>query len=135
VVIPAGHQVVMDRLEVGLLAAALSKRGDGTVGALFPDTSTASYTLANPGDHAALRAQIATGEAARIENRFLMDLLLRYPAKFESSWGRALPGPVPFAMVTDTLPAKAERWVHRIRLVDQAGHISQGTAILPRLVR
>jgi hypothetical protein len=135
VVIPAGHQVVVDHLEVGLLSAALSKRDDGTVGALFPDTSTASYTLANPADHAALRAQIATGEAARIENRFLMDLLLRYPVKFESAWSRALPLPVPFGAVTDTLPAKAERWLHRIRLVDEAGHISQGAAIVPRLVR
>src|SRR5439155_3156201 len=126
---------VVERLEVSELAAALSRRADGTLGALFPDGTSASYTLGNPGDQSALLAQIATGEPARVENKFLMDLLLSFPGKFEPLWQRAQAASVPFGIVTETLPSKADRWVHRIRIVDPAGHISEGAAILPRLVR
>src|SRR4029077_13550270 len=89
-------------------------------------------TLGNPADQAAFRAQIATGEPARVENRFLMDALLRYPARFESLWQRALPDPVPIAAVSDMLPSKPERWLHRVRLADPAGHVSAGGALVPR---
>jgi len=135
VVIPADHRVVLERLEVSALVAALSRRADGTIGALFPDGTSDHYTLGNPGDQAQLFAEIATAEPARVENKFLMDVLLRFPAKFEPLWQRALPDSVPFGIVTETLPSKADRWVHRIRIVDPAGHISEGAAILPRLVR
>jgi hypothetical protein len=135
VVVPADHLVVVDRFEVGALSAALSRNPDGSFGVLFPDGTHTSYTLSNPTDQESLRAEIATGEPARIENRFLMDLLLRFPTRFESLWQKALPAPIGFGVVTDTLPNKAERWLHRIRLVDPAGHVSEGMAIVPRVVR
>lgn len=135
VAIPPAHQVVVDRLSVGALVAAVSKRADGTIGVQFPDETTDSYTLGNPADQSAFRAQIATGEPARVENRFLMDALLRYPAQFEVLWQRALPNPVAFAAVSDTLPSKPERWLYRVRLADPAGHISAGAAIVPRIMR
>jgi hypothetical protein len=133
--VPAGHLVVVDRLEVGALIAALSRNTEGTIGALLPDGSSRSYTLGNPADQAALLAEIAQAEAARIENRFVMDLLLRFQAEFEPLWQRALPSPVAFGAVTVTLPSKADRWLHRIRLVDPAGHVSTGAAIVPRVLR
>jgi len=135
VVIPAGHRVTVDRFEMGMLAAALSRNPNGSFGVLFPDGTQTSYTLGNPSDRAALQAQIAAGEPARIENRFLMDLLLRFPTQFEALWQPALPAPVAFGVVTDALPNKAERWLHRIRLVDPAGHVSRGGAIGPRVMR
>ena len=46
-----------------------------------------------------------------------------------------LPGPVELDALTDTLPRKAERYVHRFRLVDAAGHVSTGAAIAPQIVR
>jgi hypothetical protein len=135
VAIPANHLVLVERLEVSALAAAMSRRADGTIGAFFLDGTSDHYTLGNPGDQAELLAQIASAEAARVANKFLMDLLLRFPVKFEPLWQRALPNPVPFGIVSETLPGKADRWVHRIRIVDPAGHISEGAAIMPRLVR
>ena len=135
VAIPPGHQVVVDRLAVSALVAALSKRADGTIGIQFPDDTSDSYTLGNPADQAAFRAQIAMGEPARVANRFLMDALLRYPARFETVWQRALPDPVPFAAVSDTLPSKPEQWLYRVRLADSAGHVSAGAAIVPRMLR
>jgi hypothetical protein len=135
VAIPPGHQVVVDRLAVGALVAAVSQRADGTIGVQFPDETSDSYTLGNPADQSAFRAQIATGEPARVENRFLMDTLLRYPAQFETLWQRALPDPVSFAAVSDTLPSKPERWLYRVRLADPAGHVSAGAAIVRRMLR
>jgi hypothetical protein len=64
-----------------------------------------------------------------------MDLLIRHLDALGPLWEAALPSPVPFAAAVDTLPGKAERYVHRIRLVDQAGHVSAGGAILPQIVR
>ena len=58
-----------------------------------------------------------------------MDFLMRFAAALEPLWAAALPAPVGFGELTDTLPHKAERYVHRIRLVDAAGHISAGAAI------
>jgi hypothetical protein len=135
VTIPPGHTVLVERFEMGTLAAALSRHADGGFGAMFPDRSQASYTLGNPDDRAALQAEIATGEPARIEGRFLMDLLLRFPDRFESGWQPALPAPVAFGVMSDALPNRAERWLHRVRLVDPAGHSSRGAAIVPRIVR
>jgi hypothetical protein len=133
--IPPGHLVVVEHLQVGVLAAAMSRRTDGTIGVVFPDRTTTSFTLPNPADQAALLAAIATGEPAQIENRFLMELVLLFPAQFEPLWQRAVPSPVAFGLVTDVLPSKAERWLHRVRLVDAAEHISEGAAIVPRLTR
>jgi hypothetical protein len=113
----------------------VSQRADGTIGIQFPDDTSDSYTLGNPADQAVFRAQIATGEPARVENRFLMDALLRYPARLETLWQRALPDPVSFAAVSDTLPSKPERWLYRVRLADPAGHVSAGAAIVPRMLR
>jgi len=133
--IPAGHLIVVDRLEVSALIAVLSRNTDGSIGVLLPDGSTASYSLSNPANQTALVDEIASGEAARIENRFLMDLLLRFPPQLEPLWQRALPAAVPLGFVTETLPSKADRWLHRIRLVDPAGHVSEGAAIVPRVLR
>jgi hypothetical protein len=135
VVIPAGHSVVVDRFSIGALVSALSRRSDGTIGVRFPDQTTASYTPANSADQTAMLAELATSEPARIENRFLMDALLRYPTQFEVLWQRALPVAVPFAAITDTLPSKADRWLYRVRLADQADHVSEGAAIVPRMIR
>lgn len=133
--IPLGHQVVVDRLAVSALVAAVSQRADGTIGIQFPDETSDSYTLGDLADQAAFRAQIATGEPARVDNRFLMDALLRYRARFETLWQRALPDPVSFVAVSDTLSSEPERWLYRVRLADPAGHVSAGSAIVPRMLR
>lgn len=133
--IPAGHQVLLERLGAGALLNRISARNDDRIGARLPDGSTPSYVLGNPADQEAFLAQIRTGEGVRVEDRFVMDFLTRHLAALEVLWERALPGPVPFGQVTDRLPGKADRYLHRFRLVDQAGHVSAGGAILPQFVR
>jgi hypothetical protein len=133
--IPASHRVALERLGADALVSLISARNDNAIGVALPDGSSTSYVLANPADQAAFLAQIRSRTPARVEGRFLMDLLLRFPAQLERLWQPALPAPVAFAAVADTLPNKAERYLHRIRLVDAAGHVSEGAAILPQFVR
>ena len=131
----AGNVRVVHRLPASVLTTALSQaNSNGSFGVLFPDGTTASYTLANPADRAALMAEIASGEPVRVEGRFLVDLLSNNRAAFEPLWERLLPNPVAFAGVVDELPSKAERYLYHVRLADPAGHISAEWALLPRLV-
>ena len=125
VAIPAGHRVQLDRIALDEIVGCMSANADGTIGATFPGGATASYTLANPTDQADLIAQIRSGTPGRVENRFLMDFVLRFGAQLEPLWLQALPAPVAFGALTDTLPPKAGRFVHRIRIADQAGHLSR----------
>jgi len=133
--VPPGHLVQLERVALGTVVSCLGANADETFRADLSDGTTASYTLGNPGDRAALHAQIRTGTPARVEGRFLVDFLLRFATALEPLWHAVLPAPVPFGAVTDTLPRDAERHVHRIRLVDPAGHASAGTAVVPQIVR
>jgi hypothetical protein len=135
VAVPGGHLIQFERIGLDRIVACMSARTDDTIGATLPDSTTTSYTQPNPDDQAALLAEIRTGTPARVEGRFLMDFLVRFGAELESQWVAALPGPVEFGALTDTLPHKAERYVHRMRLVDAAGHVSAGAAIAPQIVR
>jgi hypothetical protein len=64
-----------------------------------------------------------------------MNFLIRFGAQLEPLWVAALPDPTDFGPLTDMLPNKAERYVHRIRLADAAGHLSTGAAIPEQIVR
>ena len=136
VVVPAGFKVKLERLDSSELLNRMSALVNNTIGARLPDGTNPTYTLANAGDQTALLAQIRTGEGVRVEGRFIMDFLTRHLVALEPLWqasSQALP--VAFAGVDDALPGKAERYIHRIRLVDQAGHVSAGAAIAPQFVR
>jgi len=135
VAIPAGHRVQLDRISLDDVVGRMSVNANGTIGAKLPGGASSSYTLANPADQAGLVAQVRSGEPARVENRFLMDFVLRFAGALEPVWLQALPAPVAFGVLTDALAPKAGRWVHRIRIADQAGHLSAGAAIVPRVVR
>lgn len=130
-----GFTVKLERISVDALLNRTSAQADGTIGVRLPNDALVTYTLANPTDHAAFLDQIRSGDSRRVEGRFVMDLLIRQLNGLEMLWEAALPVPVAFAPAVDTLPGKAERYVHRIRLVDQAGHVSAGGAILPQFVR
>jgi hypothetical protein len=133
--IPPGHRIVLERVCIDALIPLLGQGPGGTIGVLLPDGSTSSYTLANPGDQSAFLAEIAAAVPGAIEGRFLVDFYLRYASPLETLWQRAFPQPVDFGALEDTLPDKAARYLHRIRLVDPVGNISTGWALLPQIVR
>ena len=133
--VPAGHRVKLERIGLDRIVGCMGANADDTISATLPDGTVTSYAQPNPGDHAALLAQIRTGTPAQVEGRFLMDFLVRFGAQLEPLWVAVLPDPTDFGLLTDTLPSKAERYVHRIRLADAAGHLSTGAAIPAQIVR
>ncbi len=132
--VPGGHRLQLDRLGLDLVVAAMSARADDTIGFDLPGTAT-SYTLANPDDQAALLAQIRSATPARVEGRFLVDAVLRFADQLDPLWISTSAEPLAPGATIDRLPAKAERYVHRVRLVDAAGHVSARAALLPQIVR
>ncbi len=135
VVIPPAHKVKIERISFAVLTPLVSANSNDTIGVELPGAAPTSYTLGNPTDHANFLAQIRAGIPGRVENKFLVDFVLRFLPQLETLWVNSQPEPVPFSTVTDTLSTKAERYIHRLRLVDAAGHISAGSAILPQVVR
>ncbi len=135
VVVPAAHRVLVERLSLGAVAACLSARADGTTGFAPPRGPASSYSLANPTDQTELLDQIGTGAPARVEGRFLVDAVLRHLSELEELWQAVTVGPVALGRVVDVLPHQPERYVHRVRLADPAGHLSSGAAIVPQVVR
>ena len=133
--VPAGHEVKLERIGLDRIVACMGANADDTISATLPGGIVTSFTQPNPDDQSALLAQIRTGTPAEVEGRFLMDFLVRFGAQLEPLWVAALPDPIDFRPLTDTLPHKAERYVHRIRLADAAGHLSTGAAIPAQIVR
>jgi hypothetical protein len=133
--LPAGNRVRLERLSVDSLLACLRANDDDTIGVTLPTGDSADYTLDSAEDQSDFLAEIRSGTPARIENRFIMDLLTRYMAGFESLWTATKVGDGPIGPVVDKLPGKAERYLHRIRAVDAAGHVSAGSAVVPQVVR
>ena len=133
--IPAGHLLLVERLPLADVVAALGTTAADEIRLSPPAGPTVEYTLTNAADHAALLAQIRSGVAASVERRFLMDALLRRLADFETSWTRAADGHVAVAPLELALPSQAERYAVRVRIVDAVGNISAGGAVLPLVLR
>lgn len=133
--VPPGHQVGLERLNTDRLVALLSEGAGGAINVKLPAGGSASYSPANPADQAAVLAQVRSGVPGGVEGRFLMAILLGQLSQLESLWESPGGAARLFGTVTDSLPAAAARYVHRVRLVDPAGHRSEGTAILPQIVR
>jgi hypothetical protein len=135
--IPAGHLLLVERLALSEVVAAMSTTAADRIRLQPPDGPAVEYTLSDTGDHHTLLAQMRSGTPAAVARRFLMDALLGHGAldSFGSTWVQAADGPARLAPVELTLPSQAERYALRVRIVDAAGHISVEGAVLPLVVR
>jgi hypothetical protein len=131
---PVPTRVVVERM--GLDALLLRTRVDGGAIAVdVDDGSTLRYTLTGGTDQADFTAQLQSGQPMRVQSKFLLDLARRALGGIDTLFTASPLGVVPYGPVIDALPEKAERYVHRLRLVDNAGHISSEAALLPQVVR
>jgi hypothetical protein len=142
VAVPDGHTLRLERMPMvkvlSRLSAMAGAEPDADTGvrvAGADGTAPFTYLLPNPADARAFVAQVRSGTAARVANRFLLRLLIDRPDGFQTLWETTLHEAVPRAGLDDFLPAQAERYVYRARLVDQAGHRSRETALVPAVVR
>ena len=137
VAVPAGHRVVVERLGLDEVAAVLGVADDQHVRVSPPGVAPVTYTLPDPADQATVVRQIRTGNAARVESRFLVDAVLGHGVEqaFDPLWTPAAPAPVEFGRFTDWLTATAQRVIYRVRLADAARHVSARGAVARRVVR
>jgi hypothetical protein len=128
--LPAGHQVLLERLAGGEVSSRLAVGGSGGVVVLGPEGEELALALEHPDDRAALEAQLAGGQPGAVESRFLLAALRQHPQAFGGLWARVGEGPGPLAARDDRLPAQAERYFYRVRQADRAGHLSLEAAVL-----
>lgn len=135
ITVPGGHKVVLEQLPVSAITIYLGTNDDDEIEVTFPGQSPSTYTLGNPDDQTDFLAQIRSGEPSSIEGRFIMDYFIRFRSQFTLLWSRSIPDPIPYATQSVTFSSEPERFIFRVRLVDQAGHVSDNAAILPSFVR
>src|SRR6266404_6230996 len=78
VVIPPAHKVKIERISFAVLTPLVSANSNDTIAVELPGGAPTSYTLGNPTDHANFLAQIRAGIPGRVENKFLVDFVLRF---------------------------------------------------------
>ncbi len=144
---PPAIRFLLERLSVADVVGLLAVDEADDIAIVLPDPSASGgisstgsvrhpYAPANPADHAALVAAIRTGEPARIENRFLMDIAIRFnDTTLANFWRTTRPDPLPLGPMSDRVPNKAERYLYRLRWVDAAGRASPDVAFVPRVFR
>jgi hypothetical protein len=144
---PAEILFRLERLSAADLTSLLVATEADQVELLLPEPNVANgvstfgsvphpYAIGNAADRAALVAAIRTGEPARIENRFLMDLAIRFVGTtLENFWQPASPDAVAYGWIPIRVLNKAERYLYRLRWVDAAGRFSQNVAFVPRIFR
>jgi hypothetical protein len=141
--LPAGPRYLVERISGAAVVAMLGATLDGRIQVTAPDGGHSAFRYgdnpAEPGnaaDQAELLAALDSGEPARIAGKFLMDILWRCRGDDLSTLWQAVPGtPAAPASLTDTLPNKAERFIYRLRLADEVGHLSAGAALIPTIYR
>jgi hypothetical protein len=127
-----------ERLAAEDLLAALAVRGNRlfatVVNRRAPDEAEQELVLPNPSDQAALVAGIETGDADRVDDRFVTYLagVHRYADRLFTA---ATTAPVPFATFTDAVPPGGRRYVYRVKKADAAGRLSRAAAIAKVILR
>jgi hypothetical protein len=99
-----------------------------------PSEAESEVIVPNPDDRTAVIAALNGNRTDMLEDRFVVFLAGSHPYRdrlFEPSTER----PVLLGPFQDTLPAKASRYVYRVRKGDAAGHISAGGAVAKVIVR
>lgn len=131
--LPAGAPVAVARCSSDDLLSRVALSG-GVVVLTRPDGGHDTIAFPNPGDHAAVVATLSSADPQRLANRYLLHLVAgaSNPASlFERiSADIAHVGPV-----TDRLAPKPGRFLYLVRAADALGHVSDGGAVLPVIVR
>ena len=133
--IPAGHKIILEQISSAVLLNMIGTTPTDQIEVELPDGTNPTYTLANPGDHNKYLSQIRDGITQAIEGKFIMNFLIRYKNKLDKLWSRTIATPVNYGIHSIALKSDPERHFFQIKLVDEAGHISETGAIFPRIIR
>lgn len=130
--LPAGAPAALERCSSDEILNRVTVSGSDVV-LTHPDGSHETIAFPNPTDHAAVLAAL-DAHPERLANRYLLHLVAAAsdPAAF---FTRISADVVAVGTVNDRLPPKPGRFLYFVRAADALGHLSDGGALLPVVVR
>jgi hypothetical protein len=131
--LPAGSPCVLERCPADEVISRTSVSG-GNVVLTHPDGTQENIAFLNPGDHAAVIATLSSDTPQRLANRYLLHLVVASsdPTMF---FERVSDDILQVGAADDRLAPKPGRFLYLVRAADALGHVSEGTGILPLIVR
>lgn len=132
--LPSGSPCVLERCPADNVLSGLAAV-NGQVLLTHPDGVTRDViTFANPGDEATVLATLNSDRPQALANRYLMFIVgsCSDPAAFFARLGDDI---LAAGAVDERLAPKPARYLYLVRAADTLGHISDGFAILPAIVR
>jgi hypothetical protein len=132
-VLPANAPVLLERCGADEILSRTRVSG-GNVVLTHKDGSTQIIAFPNPADDAEVLSVLNGENPQRLANRYLMHLLVAAtdPAAYFERQNADI---LTFGPVNDRLAPKSGRFFYFLRSADALGHISDGGALLPVVVR
>lgn len=131
--LPTNSPVAIERCSSDDILSQVSVSG-GQIVLTNPDGTTQTISFANPGDKANVLAALNSSNPQQLASRYLLYLLVN--SSDTTDYFERISGQIDsVAVVNDRLPPRAGRFFYRVRAADAQGHISDGAAILPVVVR
>jgi hypothetical protein len=131
--LPAGAPIAIERCSSDDVTSALSVVASA-VTLTHADGTRETITFANPGDEAAVLATLSSNTPQALANRYLLHVVAASsdPMAFFTRLSSDIDQVGSFE---DRLPPKPSRFLYCVRAADALGHLSDGGAILPVVVR
>lgn len=132
--LPTGSPIALERCSSDDIISRVSVNRGGNIVLANPDGTAQTIAFPNPGDEASVLATLNSSDPQRLANRYLLYLLVN-AAHPEAFFQRTSGQTEAVGVVNDRLPPKPGRFFYRVRAADALGHVSDGGAILPTVVR
>jgi hypothetical protein len=127
-----GSPVALERCSADDILSRVSVAGNDVV-LKHPDGGNETIAFPNPDDHATVIATL-NAHPERLANRYLLHLIVA-SSDAKPFFARISADIVPVGPVRDRLAPKPGRFFYFLRAADAQGHLSEGGALLPVVVR
>jgi hypothetical protein len=127
-----GAPAALERCSSDEILARVAVSGSDVV-LTHPDGSHETIPFPNPTDHATVLAALSSSPE-RLANRYLLHLIAA-ASNPQAFFTRISGDIVTVGAVNDRLPPKPGRFLYFVRAADALGHLSDGGALLPVVVR
>ncbi|TMC97105.1 MAG: hypothetical protein E6J05_12675 [Chloroflexi bacterium] len=131
--LPLNAPMVLERCSADDILSRTSLSGTDVV-LQHVDSTQETIAFANPGDKAAVVATLSSAHPERLANRYLLHLMAA-STNAASFFQRLRDDIDHVGTVNDRLAPKPGRFLYFVRAADSLGHLSDGGAILPIVVR
>jgi hypothetical protein len=137
-ILPAGARVRPERVADDGVFRAYRVDSDRVIARVIepaaPGDAEVEVTIPNPADRTAIMAALGGADVDALEDRYVVFLAASHPYRARL-FTPATRAPISLGAFNETLPNRSARWVYRLRLADQADHLSADGITLRCIVR